>query len=185
MPLAVAVAGVAAVAAGLAVVAVVVLTGRLRRLERACDALTAGSGAPSFVHAVRQSRRIGEGLRREVDALTAGLADVRAGLAASVRHVGVVRFDAFDDVAGQLSYAVALLDDAGDGVVLSAISGRNEMRSYAKAVRAGRSPHRLSPEELEALRSARHAPAVAWAPDRTPAVTLTADPAAAQRRLAG
>lgn len=180
-----AVAGVALVVAGLAIVAVVVLTGRLRRLERACAALTADSGAPSFVHAVRQSRRIGDGLRRDVDALAADLADVRTGLAASVRHVGVVRFDAFDDVAGQLSYSVALLDDAGDGVVLSAISGRNEMRSYAKPVRAGRSPHRLSPEELEALRSARHASPVASAPDRTPAVTLTAGPAAQDRRLAG
>lgn len=159
LSVAVAVASGALVAAVGAVALVVVLTGRLRRLERACDALAAGSGAPSFVQAVRQSRRIGEGLRREVDALAVGLAGVRTELADAVRHVGVVRYDAFADVAGQLSYSVALLDDAGDGVVLSGISGRNEMRTFAKPVQAGRSTHRLSPEEAEAVQRAQVAPA--------------------------
>lgn len=149
-----AVAAAALVLAAAAVALAVVLARRLLRLERACDTLAAGGGAPSFVHAVRQSRRVGEGLRRDLDALTEQVAEVRTGLAGAVRHVGVVRYDAFEEVAGQLSYSVALLDDAGDGVVLSAICSRTDVRSYAKPLTAGASASRLSPEEHEAVRQA-------------------------------
>lgn len=79
------------------------------------------------------------------------LAEVLAG---SLQRVAVVRFDAFDDMGGKLSYSVAMLDDNGDGVIFTSIYGRNENRTYAKAVKNGRASHVLSREEEEALRRA-------------------------------
>lgn len=73
----------------------------------------------------------------------------------SLRHVAVVRYDAFGDVAGSQSWSLAILDDAGDGVVVTAINGRDAARTYAKNVRAGQSDAALSPEELEAIGFAR------------------------------
>jgi hypothetical protein len=75
-------------------------------------------------------------------------------LAGTVQRVAVVRFDAFEDMGGKLSYAVAMLDDERNGVIYTSIYGRNENRTYAKAVAGGRSAHTLSKEEDEALRRA-------------------------------
>ena len=77
-----------------------------------------------------------------------------AVVALAVQRVGIVRFDAFEDLGGMLSFAVAMLDKEGSGVVLSSINGRNETRIYAKPVEHGGSRINLSGEEEEAIRRA-------------------------------
>jgi len=72
----------------------------------------------------------------------------------SVRHVALLRFDAFEDVGGRLSFSCAMLDDHGTGVVLTSINGRQETRVYAKPVTEGASSYNLSTEEGEAIRQA-------------------------------
>jgi uncharacterized protein YlxW (UPF0749 family) len=91
-----------------------------------------------------------QGLRQEVAALQADNAD-------ALRHLSVVRYDAFGDVGGHLSWSVAVLDDAGNGVVLSSIHGRSEARTYAKSIAGWTSEQQLSPEEEEAIEHARPA----------------------------
>jgi Protein of unknown function (DUF4446) len=78
----------------------------------------------------------------------------QAQIEGSVRRVGVLRYDAFEDVGGRLSFSCALLDDHGTGVVLTSINGRQETRVYAKPVTAGQSTYNLSREEEEAIRQA-------------------------------
>ena len=73
----------------------------------------------------------------------------------ALRHVAVVRYDAFEDAGGRQSFSAALLDGAGDGLVLTAIHGRAESRTYGKAVSGGTSAHTLSPEEQQAIAQAR------------------------------
>ena len=68
--------------------------------------------------------------------------------------MGVVRFDAFEDMGGRLSFSAALLDASGDGVVITSINGRQDTRCYAKQVKAGRSAHNLSDEERQAIKDA-------------------------------
>lgn len=75
----------------------------------------------------------------------------------AVRHVGLVRYDAFEDVGGRLSFSCALLDDLGTGVVMTSINGRHDTRVYAKPVSEGRSSYSLSIEEEEAIRQAMQA----------------------------
>ncbi len=79
----------------------------------------------------------------------------------SVRHVALIRYDAFEDVGGRLSFSCAMLDEHGTGVVLTSINGRQETRVYAKPIAEGRSSHNLSSEEEEAIRQALTAPAEA------------------------
>lgn len=76
----------------------------------------------------------------------------------AVRHVGLVRYDAFEDVGGRLSFSCALLDDRGDGVVMTSINGRQDTRVYAKPIVGGRSSYNLSIEEEEAIRRALAGP---------------------------
>lgn len=83
------------------------------------------------------------------------LADLRDDVAGAIRHLAVVRYDAFGDMGGHLSWSLALLDDSGDGVVVTSIHGRSDARTYAKNVSDWSSNQQLSPEEIEAIGVAR------------------------------
>jgi len=104
----------------------------------------------------RTARRVSElptdvqGLRGEVQALRTEVSD-------ALRHLAVVRYDAFGDMGGHLSWSLALLDDAGNGVVLTSIHGRSDARTYAKNVSEWVCDQQLSPEEEEAIKFARTA----------------------------
>lgn len=83
------------------------------------------------------------------------LAALRADIGQALRHVAVVRYDAFGDMGGRLSFSAAIVDDRGDGVVLSSIHARGESRTYAKGITQGGSDATLTPEEQQALSAAR------------------------------
>lgn len=72
----------------------------------------------------------------------------------AIQRVGMVRYDAFSDMGGELSFALALLNDHGDGIVISTITGRADNRTYAKQVRGGRPSLQPSVEETEAIKQA-------------------------------
>jgi hypothetical protein len=100
-----------------------------------------------------QARRI-ERLEQAVRVLNAADNKQQVLIDGSVRHVALLRFDAFEDVGGRLSFSCAMLDDHGTGVVLTSINGRQETRVYAKPVIEGASSFNLSTEEAEAIRQA-------------------------------
>jgi hypothetical protein len=72
----------------------------------------------------------------------------------ATRHVALVRYDAFEDVGGRLSFSCALLDDAANGVVITSINGRQDTRVYAKPIVSGTSSFSLSVEEEDAIAQA-------------------------------
>ena len=77
----------------------------------------------------------------------------RAGRA--LQHVGFVRFNAFPDVGSELSFALAVVDGRGDGFLVSSIYSREEVRTYAKAVRGFTADKEVSSEERAALGQAQ------------------------------
>ena len=121
----------------LALVAAVLAVVALRRTASASRRPQADA-LPEDVH----------GLRQEVAALKAESSD-------ALRHLSVVRYDAFGDVGGHLSWSLAVLDDAGHGVVLTSIHGRSEARTYAKSISSWSCEQQLSPEEEAAIEHAR------------------------------
>ncbi|TXH45570.1 MAG: DUF4446 family protein [Actinobacteria bacterium] len=80
-------------------------------------------------------------------------ADLREGLGTALRHVSVVRYDAFDDVKGRQSFTAAILDDNGDGIVITSLHSRSEARTLLKGVTDGAGDG-LSPEEQQAVDAA-------------------------------
>jgi hypothetical protein len=122
-----------------AVVALAVAVGTARRTTTATRRRRAAAqDLPTDVH----------GLRQEVSALRLEAAD-------ALRHLAVVRYDAFGDMGGHLSWSMALLDDHGNGVLITSIHGRSDARTYAKPVSAWASDQQLSPEEEDAITHAR------------------------------
>jgi hypothetical protein len=143
----------ACAAAALLAAAVTVLALRVRHLSR-----------PDRAHHARRVHDVagdGRGHDPTLASLRADLLDVvhrtdelRDVVRSSVSKVGMVRYDAFEDMGGALSFSAALLDERGDGLVLSAINGRSETRCYAKPVVRGGSEHELSAEENAAIDTA-------------------------------
>ncbi len=72
----------------------------------------------------------------------------------TVQRVAVIRYDALEELAGQLSFSAALLNDMADGVVITSINGRTDTRTYAKPIQRGESSFILSDEERRAITKA-------------------------------
>jgi hypothetical protein len=68
-----------------------------------------------------------------------------------LQNVGVVRYDAFEDVGGEQSFSVALTDADRNGTIISSVYSRSDVRVYAKSLVNGRASHALSVEEQRAL----------------------------------
>ena len=132
---AVAVAAVALLLAGIAWQRLRVVDRRLTRMVEA--------GAPETT------------AHERLDTVEAELAGVRGDLTQALRHVAVVRYDAFGDMGGRMSFSAALVDDDGDGLVISSIHARGESRTYAKGIVGGDAEVVLTPEERQALDAAR------------------------------
>ena len=101
----------------------------------------------------RHMRRL-DTMAERVDALNKLHHELERLTQRSIQKVGVVRFNPFADTGGDQSFAIALLDAEGNGVVLSSLHTRAETRMFAKQVEAGRSRHTLSDEEQDAIRKA-------------------------------
>jgi hypothetical protein len=131
-----------------------VLFRQLSLLRRNIAILKRGASGESLVEKVANQALQVEDIYRRLDEQVAQKDYLAEVLAGAVQRMAVVRFDAFEDMGGKLSFVIAMLDENGDGVLLTSIYGRNENRTYAKAVRAGSATHVLSEEESEALRIA-------------------------------
>jgi hypothetical protein len=120
-------------------------------------ALAAGALAVIALRRQAAYRRLPgtEALPEDVTGLRQEVAALRLENAGALRHLAVVRYDAFGDMGGHLSWSVALLDDSGDGVVLTSIHGRSDSRTYAKSIAGWTCEQQLSPEEDEAIAHAR------------------------------
>jgi hypothetical protein len=92
--------------------------------------------------------------RAEVEALRRGVAALESAVTRSVQCVGLVRYNPFQDTGGDQSFAIALLDKQGDGLVMSSLHTRAATRFYAKPVKGGASHLPLSDEEMQALQQA-------------------------------
>ena len=128
---------------------------RMSRLQRSYDLLQAAEGRETIVDVMGRTIDEFQDLREEVLGLQSQLAGTRRDLAAALRHVSVVRYDAFGDMGGRYSFSAALLDDQGDGLVITSIHGRSETRSYLKGLVGGDSDIPLSPEERQAVQIAK------------------------------
>jgi uncharacterized protein DUF4446 len=161
----------AMVLAYVALVAAYLALRTLAKVRRATTILARGvrgpKGRDSLLEATARyaeqsellAEQLGE-LRNYVDAtctqtLVTAAAAVRApDVGDAVRNVALVRYDAFPDVSGRMSFSLALLDEGGNGVAITAIAGTTGTSVYAKAVAEGKGHHELSPEEQEAVASA-------------------------------
>jgi hypothetical protein len=148
---------VALAAAGVAAVTlvwVIVLGLKLRRLRAAQRTILGGEQTDIAAHAASLQEAFVQ-LRDWVEEVAAGLegrvAATERRVDGSITHTSVVRYDAMNELSGQQSSTVALLDERRTGVVISSILHRDQARLYVKQVREGNPEYELSPEEQQAV----------------------------------
>jgi hypothetical protein len=134
---------------------VIILSLAVRRFSRAAGRVGAALKEDSgVVQLIAKSLDDIEGLFTKCDQLASVDRKNRALLSTTLAQVGVVRYDAFPDVGGRLSFSAALLTEKGDGIVITSINGREGSRVYAKPVADRSSTYSLSEEEEQAIAQA-------------------------------
>lgn len=151
----------AAIACGVLAVLVVLLffwvwavSRRSARLQAELEQLLGDSSNPAmgqllaeYLATVRHTAATVEGMRAEHNELMRLMPSM-------IRHIGLVRFSPFHDTGGDQSFALALLDGRGNGVVITGLHSRHDSRLYAKPIERNASAYSLTPEEREAMEQA-------------------------------
>jgi hypothetical protein len=123
----------------------------VKKLVRRRNARLVGDNVEDIVSAISDQFSALKDLQSRVDELKSGLEEQAGVLAGCIRRIGVVRFNAFDDVGGEQSFSLVLLDDKRNGLALSSLYGRQDSRLYAKRITNGEAERPLSEEERRAL----------------------------------
>lgn len=135
----------------LAIIVLLAVIIKLNRLGKQYKSMMKGVDGRNLEQLLQANSRTLELSLQKLENHSQRLEQVEAVMAKSIQHIGIVRFNAFKEMGGDLSYALALLDQKGNGIVVSSIYGRDDARTYAKPIKAGRSSYKLSEEEELAI----------------------------------
>ena len=146
--------GVLAALVVLLLVVVLALSARLRRATRAYREIARDADGASLHDLLAGNAAAVERASERLGDIEAMHSTIDERTRRSLQHIGMVRFNPFDDTGSDQSFVIALLDDRRDGVVISSLHGRANTRLFAKPVADGASTHNLSEEEVQAIRIA-------------------------------
>ena len=132
-------------------IVVIVQQGRIRRLEERVAALSSGSDGESLENMLINIFESYSGINRQMEENTRGIKEIERRLHSSVQKVGIVKYDAFQQMGGNLSSVIALLDQDNNGFLLNTVQNIDGCYSYVKQVRNGRSDVELTDEEQDAM----------------------------------
>jgi hypothetical protein len=138
----------------LLLLAVALLARRTRSIDARLRGLTRGGDGQSLEAVLDAHLDRVDAVARQLDALTARATVLEGTQRKAFQRVGLVRYNPFEETGGNQSFALALLDAAGDGWVLSSLHARSGTRVYAKGITAGRADAGLSEEETAAIAQA-------------------------------
>lgn len=137
-----AVVGIAGIAIGVFALA------RVRSISRRFSWVTGADGGvdtlPALLRAV-------EGNQKDIAALQSAFEAASIEARTHFKRLGIVRYNAFDGVAGQQSYSLCLLDENRTGILISNLVGTNFSRGYTVEIKAGEPARPLGDEESQAL----------------------------------
>ncbi len=127
------------------------LIGKVSKLIRLYQRLTRGTSGGILEEILDQYMGTVNKNTNRMDQIEKKIESMEATLENCLQRVGVVRYDAFEDVGGAQSFALAIIDSKRSGIVMSSVFSRNSIRVYAKGMSEGQPTHPLTKEEMQAL----------------------------------
>lgn len=121
-------------------------------LEHRLKKFFAGTKAQNFEEVMTELGKHVEELHNHQKDINTHLSTVDSRLNKSIRKIETIRFNPFMDAGGNQSFAIALMNDEGNGVVLSSLYARDRMSIFAKPIIDGKSEFELSIEEKDVLK---------------------------------
>lgn len=134
---------------------IAVIGGRLKKLRKQYTAVMGNTGVTDFEEVIIELR---EGLavqQQEAKQLKAQLKEVQIALMQQKGKIGIHRYNAFSNQGSDMSFSIAIINDAKDGAVFSGLHSRDNTYVYAKPIDKGESPYPLTPEEQKAILEAK------------------------------
>ena len=123
----------------------------INKLHKRFAVLLSDESESSMEIMLREHLEERRNLQKQVESIDHRTATLERKMQRSKRHVGLVRYDAFQDIGGLQSFAMAIYDDNGDGAVVSSIVGRADNKVYGKNIVGGKSDRNLGTEEQQAI----------------------------------
>lgn len=139
---------------GILLLLVIYLAWKVSNVERRYRLFMSGSTATSLEQRLIDYHQEMVDIRAQLGEVSRRLTFVEQAMPECLQRVGMVRYNAFNDVGSDLSFALALLNEQGDGAILSSLYARDETRIFAKPVEKGLSSYRLTEEEQKAVNKA-------------------------------
>ncbi|HZW82329.1 MAG TPA: DUF4446 family protein [Candidatus Deferrimicrobium sp.] len=133
---------------------VAILIQRLKKLTKVHKSLMTGMNGVNLEELLGNYLGKVQAAENKVAELNARSEKLEAYAQKSIQNISLLRFNAFENMGSDLSFAAAFLDLNGDGLVINSINSREESRVYAKPVLKGKSSYHLSDEEIEAINKA-------------------------------
>lgn len=127
---------------------------KLKKLRRRVDALTRGKNAESMESRILEFFERIENMESHEQGIEENIQKIKENLKITYQKTGMVKYDAFREMSGALSYSIALLDQENSGVLVTSMYSREGCYSYAKEIIHGECKLNLSEEETEALKQA-------------------------------
>lgn len=127
---------------------------KLKKLKRRVDSLTRGKDAESMEDSILNFFERIECLEDAEKKMHKDIRDIKENLKITYQKTGLVKYDAFREMSGALSYSLALLDKENNGILISSMYSREGCYTYAKDIVNGECKINLSDEEQEALKQA-------------------------------
>ena len=132
------------IVAVLVVVLVIWQTIQLQAIRRKVDAVPEDGNTVAVLRSLDE--RVGYD-RATIENLATRIDGLERRVPRALSRFAVVEYDAFGNITGNQSRSIALLDEAGDGIVITLLTNREDTTFYTKEVRTGRGVQGLSPEE--------------------------------------
>ncbi|MBR8658071.1 MULTISPECIES: DUF4446 family protein [Bacillales] len=138
----------------LLLVLIIMQSVRIKRLRKSLNRLLSGTGGANLEEGMHRLMDEVVEVKKRQDDQQFTLNRLAQRVGSQCANVALVRYNAFAELGSDLSFSLAIVDDAQNGVVITSIYGRDESRMYAKPVQGGESPYQLSEEERTAIRKA-------------------------------
>ena len=136
------------------IVIVILEIGKQKKLTERYERFMQGGEAMSLEEEIQHLAGDVTRLKRESRAYANDIDLLFSKHEGAIQKLGLIKYDAFAEMGGKMSFCLALLDEKDNGVVMNSVHSSNGCYSYMKQIREGKCDIPLSPEEAESIKRA-------------------------------